>query len=93
MCPLLEYCVKSWVPYYYKDMGCIEKVQRLARKMLAGQRGKWYGQLLHDLGLSLIEHSRSTGDLIPTLKIVQSLTDTNASHLFGFDYIGGNWGK
>ena len=59
--PHLEYCVQAWSPYLQKDIHCIEKVQRLATRMIAGQRGKSYEKRLADLDLFSMARRRLRG--------------------------------
>ena len=42
--PHLEYCVQAWSPYY-KDMECLEKVQRRATKLVHSIKRLPYEQL------------------------------------------------
>ena len=80
--PHLEYCVQAWSPYYRRDILCLERVQRLATRMIAGQRGKSYEQRLRDLNLFSLERRRARGDLIETFKIVKGLTGLTVDELF-----------
>ena len=43
--PHLEYCVQAWAPYF-KDIACIEQVQRLATRMLPGMKDRSYDERL-----------------------------------------------
>src|SRR5215813_14170024 len=40
--PHLEYAVQFWSPHYRRDIGCIEKVQKRATRMIEAMRGKTY---------------------------------------------------
>ena len=82
--PHLEYCVQAWAPYYKKDAECLEKVQRLATRMVAGQRGKSYQNRLRDLNLFSLNRRRMRGDLIETFKIVKGLSGLKMDNLFTF---------
>ena len=72
--PHLEYCVQAWAPYLQKDIITLEKVQRLATRMISGQRGKSYGQRLQGLELFSLQRRRLRGDLIETFKIMKGLS-------------------
>ena len=80
--PHLEYCVQAWAPFYKKDALCLEKVQRLATRMIEGQQGKAYEQRLSDLGLFSLERRRVRGDLIEVFKIKKGLLGISAGDFF-----------
>ena len=84
--PHLEYCVQAWAPYYRRDIACLEQVQRLATRMIAGQKGKSYEQRLRDLNLFSLERRRARGDLIETFKIVKGLSGLSLEELFTAAY-------
>ena len=82
--PHLEFCVQAWSPYYNKDITCLERVQRLATRMTAGQRGRTYEERLADLNLFSLTRRRMRGDLIETFKIVKGLSGLKFDELFEF---------
>ena len=80
--PHLEYCVQAWGPFYKKDRDCLEKVQKLATRMVAGMRGKPYKQRLDELNLYSLERRRLRGDLIETFKIVKGISGLKFEDFF-----------
>ena len=80
--PHLEYCIQAWSPFFKKDAACLEKVQRLATKMIEGQRGKTYIVRPNSLGLFSLERRRLRGDMIETFKIMKGFTGIKIGDLF-----------
>ena len=80
--PHLEYCVQAWNPYYQKDIQLLEKVQKLATRMVEGQKGKSYDSRLKDLGLFSLVRRRLRGDLIETFKTLKGLNGLERSDFF-----------
>ena len=65
-----------------KDAARLEKVQRLATRMVEGQRGKTYEQRLCDLNLFSLEGRRSRTDLIETFKVMKGFSGLRPDSLF-----------
>ena len=80
--PHLEYCVQAWSPHYQKDVQLLEKVQRLATRMVEGQKGKDYNSRLKDLGLFSLARRRLRGDLIEAFKIMKGLSGLKRESFF-----------
>ena len=70
--PHLEYCVQAWAPYLKKDVVLLEKVQRLATRMVKGTMGMTYDQRLSFCGLFSLERRRLRGDLLEVYRLVRS---------------------
>jgi len=62
--------VQAWSPYIVKDIQVLEKVQRLATKLVQGLKKVSYEHRLRDLGLTSLEKRSMQGDLIETFKIL-----------------------
>ncbi len=68
--PLLEYGMQACCPYLQKDINHIERVQRLATRMVMGFSDMPYEERLQRLNLQTLEQRRRRGDLILTYNII-----------------------
>jgi ribonuclease P/MRP protein subunit RPP40 len=80
--PHLEYCVQAWSPYLRKDVQCLEKVQRLATRMISGCKGLSYDERLKKLDLFSLERRRVRGDLIEVFKIFKGISGLSVKDFF-----------
>ena len=80
--PHLEYCVQIWNPYLKRDIACLEKIERRARKLLHGFNKMSYEQRLEVLGLYSLQQRRLRGDLIETYKILTGKEKIKSDQLF-----------
>jgi ribonuclease P/MRP protein subunit RPP40 len=80
--PHLEYCVQAWSPYFKKDIRCLERVQRLATRMMVGMKSLSYKSRLSVLDLFSLERRRARGDLIVTFKILHGIMRIDRNQLF-----------
>ena len=72
----LDYAAQYWSPYYRKDMGSLEAVQRKMTKMIQGQRNLTYKDRLKRLNLHSLER-RARGDMIEVFKWVKGINKGN----------------
>ena len=80
--PHLEYCVQAWAPYLRKDVNILEKVQKLATRMVWGTKGLRYPDRLTMLNLFSLERRRLRGDLIEVFKATQHWESSAIAQLF-----------
>ena len=69
-----EFCVQAWLPYFIKDIDCMEKVQRRATKMVYG-----FWNLKYEERLERLQYRKMRSDVIETYKIISSREDVNWS--------------
>ena len=67
----LDYAVQFWFPYYSKDIGSLEAVQRRMTKMIQGLRNLPYRDWLKRLYLHILERGRARGHMIEVFKWVK----------------------
>ena len=80
--PHLEYCVQAWAPYLKKDVIVLERVQRLATRMMLDVRELSYKDRLKRLKLFSLERRRLRGDLIEVFKYSLDPNSSPVGHLF-----------
>ena len=80
--PHLEYAVQAWCPYQTKDIDLLEKVQRMATRMVKGLRELRYEERLKALNLFSLERRRRRADLITCFNIHSGRLDVPADFFF-----------
>ena len=68
--PHLEYCIQAWNPHLRKHIYMLEKMQRMATKLIPGLRDLRYEERLKECGLTTLEMRRLRGDQIEVFKIL-----------------------
>ncbi len=64
--PKLEYDEMVWSPYKKKHVKKLERIQRIATKMVPELKDLTYEERLEEMKLSALEERRERGDLITT---------------------------
>ncbi len=80
--PHLEYVIQAAAPYLKKDVDYIEKVQRLATRMVVALRDETYERRLAILRLQSLEDRRLRGDLILAFSIMTGHFDLPLEEFF-----------
>ena len=69
----LEYAAVVWSPNMKKDIRKIERIQRIATKMVPELKDLTYEERLTDMGLLTLQDRRERGDLITLYKILSGI--------------------
>jgi hypothetical protein len=77
--PHLEYAVPVWNALNKKDKNKIEKVQKLATKMVPQIKDLKYDERLLNLGITNLEQRRERGDMIQMFKIHKNFNSVELS--------------
>ncbi|XP_063615393.1 uncharacterized protein LOC134788435 [Penaeus indicus] len=80
--PHLEYCIQAWSPYLKKDIILLEKVQRLATRMITGYKHLAYEDRLKKLNLFSLARRRCRGDLIEVFKMAKGISGLKFEDFF-----------
>ena len=71
--PRLEYAAVVWSPHMEKDIKKLERVQRVATKMVPELRDLTYEERLKEMELPTLQVRRERGDLIMMYKVVNGM--------------------
>lgn len=71
--PRVEYAAVVWSPHLKKDIRKLERVQRIATKMVPELKDLTYEERLKEMGLPTLQDRRERGDLITMYKIVKGI--------------------
>ena len=80
--PHLEYCVQAWNPHLRKDIDMLEKIQRIATKLIPGLRDLRYEERLKECGPTTLETRRLRGDQIEVFKILNGYENIDSNIFF-----------
>nr|VZI45770.1 unnamed protein product [Spirometra erinaceieuropaei] len=69
--PQLEFAIQAWRPWTAKDLSILERVQRRATKLVAGQGSLPYATRLANLHLFPLSYRQLRGDLIQVFRIIR----------------------
>nr|VZI41040.1 unnamed protein product [Spirometra erinaceieuropaei] len=69
--PQLEFAIQAWRPWTAKDLSILERVQRRATKLVAGQGSLPYATRLANLDLFPLSYRQLRGDLIQVFRIIR----------------------
>ena len=83
--PKLEYAAVVWSPHKKKDVRKLERIQRVATKMVPTLRDLSYEERLEKLKLQTLEKRRERGDLIAIYRAANEMEKVDRSDLFLWD--------
>ncbi len=75
--PHLEYGMPAGSPNFVADINHLERIQRLATRLVTGMRHLPYEERLQRLGLHSLQRRRLWADLITAFKIFKGLLDVD----------------
>ena len=78
---LLEYAGVVWSPHKKKHIRKIERLQRMATKMVPELADMTYEERLRAMGLPTLEKRRERGDLIQAYKLVRGIDEVDNEKL------------
>jgi hypothetical protein len=87
--PHLEFCIQSWSPYLKKDIEILEKIQRMATRLVPQLRKYSYEGRLRRLQLTTLYQRRTRGDLIETYKLLTGKEKVSSDQFFKL-YVSGH---
>lgn len=83
--PRLEYAAVVWSPHKKKNVRKVERIQRVATKMVPSLRDRPYEERLEILNLQTLKERRERGDLIAVFRAMKGLEKVDREDLFVWD--------
>lgn len=79
--PKLEYAAVVWAPHKKKDIRKLERIQRVATKMVPELKDLCYEERLERIGLPTLQERRVRGDLITMFKLANKMEKVDRTDL------------
>ena len=79
--PKLEYAAVVWAPHKKKDIKKLERIQRVATKMVPELKDLSYEERLKEIGLLTLQERRARGDLITMFKLTNNMERVDRTDL------------
>ena len=79
--PKMEYAAVVWAPHKKKDIKKLERIQRVATKMVTELKDLSYEERLEEMGLPTLQERRERGDLITMFKLVNNMEKVDRDDL------------
>lgn len=73
----MDYCVQVWNPHLNKDILILEKVHKIATKMIYKVKDLDYNARKQKLNLTTLETRRLRADMLETFKIIKGIERVN----------------
>ena len=83
--PRLEYAAVVWSPHKKKNIKRVERIQRVATKMVPSLRDRTYEERWEILELPTLEKRRERSDLIAVFRAMNGLERVDREDLFVWD--------
>ena len=78
----LDYCVQAWRPYRKKDIDTLERIHRIATKIIPGLRDLSYEKRLKECGLTTLETRRLRGGHTEAFKLLNRYENIDRNMFF-----------
>ena len=79
--PKMEYAAIVWSPYKKKHVKKLERIQRMATKMVPELEELSYEERLKEIKLPTLEQRRERGDLMTIFKLITKMEETDNERL------------
>ena len=79
--PKIEYAEVIWSPHKKKHVLKLERIQRIATKMVSDLEDLPYEERLKEMHLTTLKERRERGDLITIYRLMNNLEETDRKNL------------